>query len=54
MDGDTKIQIIVRRGREVRKKVFKRYLSSSVPLSKFFEDVVSEFDSILKELLRRW
>ena len=53
MDEDTKIQIIVRRGREVRKKVFKHYLAKNVPLSRFFEDLVSELDAILEEILRR-
>jgi len=53
VDEDLKIQVIVRRGKEIHKKIFKHYLARNVPLSRFFDDFVAEIDALIKEIVRR-
>ena len=53
MGEEVKISVKVQKGREVRRFSLKHYLPRQITFSRFFEDLKSELDMILKEIIRR-
>jgi len=53
VDSELRVQIVARRGPEVRRKVFRHYLPPDRTLSEFFDEFVAEIDAILDDILRR-
>ena len=51
--GEVKITIKAQHGREVKKKSFKRYISSPLEFSRFFDDLIAETNAVIEEILRR-
>jgi len=52
-DEELEVRVTVRRGHEVRKKKFVRYLPRHKSLSHFFDNLLAEMNVILEEIIRR-
>ena len=52
--GEVEIKIKVQHGRKVKKKSFKRYISSPSKFSQFFDDLIAEMNVVIEEISKRW